>query len=62
MSNHNNFNISGDSGGPLLKDFDNTFVLVGMISWGPKNCGDHTEPAVSVDISKYNDWIGKKHR
>ena len=59
MSNHNNLNISGDSGGPLLKDFDNTFVLVGMISWGPKNCGDHTEPAVSVDISKYNDWIGK---
>jgi secreted trypsin-like serine protease len=59
MSNHNNFNISGDSGGPLLKVFDNTFVLVGMISWGTKNCGDHVQPAVSVDIAKYNDWIGK---
>ena len=51
--------IIGDSGGPMVKAFGDNFVLVGVTSWGPKNCADDTEPGVWVDVAKYTVWIKK---
>ena len=43
----------------MVKAFGDNFVLVGVTSWGPKNCADDTEPGVWVDVAKYMAWIQK---
>ena len=43
----------------MVKAFGDSFVLVGVTSWGPKNCADDTEPGVWVDVAKYMVWIQK---
>ncbi|KAE8751978.1 hypothetical protein FOCC_FOCC001141 [Frankliniella occidentalis] len=51
---------SGDSGGPLIqKDgwFGEKTVVVGVVSWGLKNCGSIPFPSVFTRVSAYNEWI-----
>ena len=43
----------GDSGGPVVQDG----VLVGIVSWGKKNCTYDGEPGVYTRIAGYYDWI-----
>lgn len=50
----------GDSGGPLMSDGTNTngrFILIGLVSFGPRTCGVSNFPGVYTQISSYIDWI-----
>lgn len=53
----------GDSGAPLMKDGEGTFlgqyILVGLVSFGPRTCGISNFPAVYTRISTFTDWIIK---
>ncbi|KAM4800923.1 chymotrypsin-like protease CTRL-1 [Urocitellus parryii] len=48
----------GDSGGPLVCQKGNTWVLIGVVSWGTNNC-DVQAPAVYTRVSKFNTWINQ---
>lgn len=43
----------GDSGGPVVHEFNGTWTLHGVISGGPNVCGDDTEPLYFTKISHY---------
>ena len=53
----------GDSGGPLvLRSKDNNDegdVLVGIVSWGPRLCGQELKYGVYTRLSAHRDWITK---
>ncbi len=42
----------GDSGGPLLANIDGKFTLVGVTSWGRRECGGPNSFGVYADISE----------
>ncbi|XP_021085598.1 putative inactive serine protease 43 [Mesocricetus auratus] len=46
----------GDSGSPLVCESDNTWIQVGIVSWGI-SCGGNTVPSVYTDIAEYNEWV-----
>ncbi|XP_045348614.1 putative serine protease 42 isoform X1 [Leopardus geoffroyi] len=46
----------GDSGGPLVCKFKDTWVQVGLVSWG-LGCGRGNVPGVYTDIAAYSKWI-----
>ncbi|XP_072006643.1 chymotrypsinogen A-like [Engystomops pustulosus] len=46
----------GDSGGPLICRSQNTYKLVGVVSWGSDMCV-RSAPAVYSSVSKYREWI-----
>nr|XP_012417407.1 PREDICTED: serine protease 42 [Odobenus rosmarus divergens] len=46
----------GDSGGPLVCKFKDTWVQVGIVSWGI-GCGRGDVAAVYTDIACYAEWI-----
>lgn len=48
----------GDSGGPLVCQKGNTWVLIGIVSWGTSNC-DVRAPAMYTRVSKYSTWINQ---
>jgi secreted trypsin-like serine protease len=33
------------------------YMLVGVVSFGPKNCGTKAIPGVYTKVSEYMDWI-----
>lgn len=45
----------GDSGGPLT--LTNEYRLVGVVSWGKKNCNGDGQPGVFTSVVAYSDWI-----
>ncbi|XP_052863582.1 uncharacterized protein LOC128270220 [Anopheles cruzii] len=50
----------GDSGGPLMNEAVSTrdrFVLLGLVSFGPRSCGVSNFPGVYTRISSYIEWI-----
>ncbi|CAL4068266.1 unnamed protein product, partial [Meganyctiphanes norvegica] len=49
-----------DSGGPLVVKEGNSWVVVGLVSWGPNNdCGGiDGKPGVYTRVGNYLDWIG----
>lgn len=51
----------GDSGGPLIDDNNSgdQHILLGIVSFGPKNCGVSSFPGVYARISPYMGWILK---
>lgn len=54
---------SGDSGGPLItRKTPTDHVLVGVVSYGPKNCTEFETPGFYTRISSYVDWIHDKMR
>ncbi|XP_054259697.1 venom protease-like [Macrosteles quadrilineatus] len=46
----------GDSGGPLMLGRDDTFYLIGVVSYG-KNCADPQYPGVYTRVSSFINWI-----
>ncbi|KAK7072516.1 putative peptidase S1 [Halocaridina rubra] len=54
----------GDSGGPLvIRGPDGPpYLQIGIVSYGPTNCGLKSVPGVYTDISKYRDWIEENLR
>ncbi|KAJ1524920.1 hypothetical protein ONE63_009778 [Megalurothrips usitatus] len=49
---------SGDSGGPLVQNgSDGVPVVIGVVSWGLKNCASVPFPSVFTRTSAYIDWI-----
>ncbi|XP_022226928.2 serine protease grass-like [Drosophila obscura] len=52
---------SGDSGGPLQSLFryhgQQRFVQVGIVSFGPANCGQGSLPSVYTDVMAFLPWI-----
>ncbi|XP_034876164.1 serine protease 44-like [Mirounga leonina] len=48
--------LQGDSGGPLVCKFKDTWVQVGIVSWGI-GCGRGDVPGVYTDIACYAEWI-----
>ncbi|XP_049881068.1 phenoloxidase-activating enzyme-like [Pectinophora gossypiella] len=49
----------GDSGGPLMRESDGVFSVIGMVSTGTGKhaCGTEGFPAIYVKIYQYLDWI-----
>ena len=62
----NKDSCGGDSGSPLMKavmknissnKFIISYVLIGMVSYGPPACGDENEMGVYTRVEGYEDWI-----
>ncbi|CAG4972143.1 unnamed protein product [Colias eurytheme] len=47
----------GDSGGPLMRADEKTFEVVGITSFGIKQCGNQGRPSVYTKVYAYIDWI-----
>lgn len=48
----------GDSGGPMVTLYRDTWFLVGLVSWG-EGCGNMDKLGVYTKVSNYIDWINK---
>ncbi|XP_015811973.1 vitamin K-dependent protein C isoform X3 [Nothobranchius furzeri] len=48
----------GDSGGPMVTLYQNTWFLVGLVSWG-EGCGIKDKPGIYTKVSNYNRWISQ---
>ncbi|XP_041697434.1 vitamin K-dependent protein C [Coregonus clupeaformis] len=46
----------GDSGGPMVTLYHNTWFLIGLVSWG-EGCGDEDKLGIYTKVSNYNEWI-----
>lgn len=46
----------GDSGGPLACEYDDTWVQVGIVSWGI-GCGRRGLPGIYTEIGVYSKWL-----
>lgn len=46
----------GDSGGPMVTNFRDTWFLVGLVSWG-EGCGRLDSFGVYTKVSKFLEWI-----
>ncbi|WP_369123395.1 trypsin-like serine protease, partial [Shewanella electrica] len=51
----------GDSGGPIawLDPETNRFTIVGVVSYGPEECGESPLHGVNSNILYYDDWINQ---
>jgi len=52
--------FQGDSGGPLMFLIENQYYLMGIVSSGPKICGEPGHPGIYTRVPSYIDWIIKK--
>ncbi|XP_074545141.1 vitamin K-dependent protein C-like [Halichoeres trimaculatus] len=46
----------GDSGGPMVTLYRDTWFLVGLVSWG-EGCGREDKLGIYTKVSNYNQWI-----
>jgi len=49
----------GDSGGALMAHRDNKWVLDGIVSWGPMQCGQPKHPIIYGYVPTLIDWVHK---
>lgn len=48
----------GDSGGPMVTLYRDTWFLLGLVSWG-EGCGRVDKLGIYTKVSNYNEWINK---
>lgn len=48
----------GDSGGPMVTLYRDTWFLLGLVSWG-EGCGKVDKLGIYTKVSNYNDWIAR---
>lgn len=48
----------GDSGGPMVTLYRDTWFLLGLVSWG-EECGRLDKLGIYTKVSNYNEWIDK---
>ncbi|XP_055386231.1 lectizyme-like [Condylostylus longicornis] len=48
---------NGDSGGPLIKKYDDKVVQVGVVSWGYVPCGQRNYPSVYTHTGSHLKWL-----
>lgn len=46
----------GDSGGPMVTLYRDTWFLLGLVSWG-EGCGKVDKLGIYTKVSNYNEWI-----
>uniref|UniRef100_UPI0037E7D693 vitamin K-dependent protein C-like n=1 Tax=Semicossyphus pulcher TaxID=241346 RepID=UPI0037E7D693 len=46
----------GDSGGPMVTLYRDTWFLIGLVSWG-EGCGQEDKLGIYTKVSNYNEWI-----
>uniref|UniRef100_A0AAY4EBS0 Vitamin K-dependent protein C n=1 Tax=Denticeps clupeoides TaxID=299321 RepID=A0AAY4EBS0_9TELE len=46
----------GDSGGPMMVKYRDTWFLIGLVSWG-EGCGQKNKVGIYTKVSNYRDWI-----
>ncbi|KAF3857709.1 hypothetical protein F7725_010910 [Dissostichus mawsoni] len=46
----------GDSGGPMVTLYRDTWFLLGLVSWG-EGCGRQDKLGIYTKVSNYNQWI-----
>lgn len=49
----------GDSGGPMVTLYRDTWFLVGLVSWGEGGCGREDKLGIYTKVSNYNEWINQ---
>ncbi|XP_053676746.1 CLIP domain-containing serine protease B15-like [Anopheles nili] len=47
----------GDSGGPLMRQHNGGWFLIGVVSFGARFCGTVNLPGVYTNVIKYLDWM-----
>ncbi|EDS33995.1 plasminogen [Culex quinquefasciatus] len=50
----------GDSGGPLMRQIQGNYHLIGVVSIGPIKCGTENVPGVYTNVATFIDWIQSK--
>ncbi|XP_043935039.1 chymotrypsinogen A-like [Protopterus annectens] len=48
----------GDSGGPLVCEKDNTWFLVGVVSWGSTTCST-SKPTIYTRVAEFEEWLDR---
>lgn len=48
----------GDSGGPMVTLYRDTWFLLGLVSWG-EGCGREDKLGIYTKVSNYNEWINR---
>lgn len=48
----------GDSGGPMVTLYRDTWFLLGLVSWG-EGCGKVDKLGIYTKVSNYNEWIDR---
>lgn len=48
----------GDSGGPMMVQYRETWFLIGLVSWG-EGCGQKDKLGVYTKVSNYLEWIDR---
>ena len=59
MSNNCLWGCQGDSGGPFVCYHDETWKLVGVVSWG-YGCASEQKPGIYANVPNYINWIQDK--
>jgi len=49
--------FQGDSGGPMMFFIKDQYYLMGVVSRGPKLCGEPGYPGIYTRVSSFIDWI-----
>jgi secreted trypsin-like serine protease len=51
----------GDSGGPVMKEMNHKFQVIGIVSYGPYPCNKvDNPPGIYIKVTEFLDWIRAK--